>query len=203
MIKWLFFDLGSTLIDESECTRYRFLELLKQENAPSEEVLVYRMKENAKINRLPYKDTANDFNLETIKWPTHLEKIYPEAPYVLDILAKKYNLGVIANQSLGTKKRLMKFGIAGYFDFIVSSAEAGFAKPDLKIFRLALKNAGCLPNESYMIGDRLDNDIVPAAKIGMKTIWVRQGEFADGNPELIEFKPNVVVNNICEILEFL
>lgn len=26
-----------------------------------------------------------------------------------------------------------------------------------------------------MIGDRLDNDIIPAKQIGMKTIWIRQG----------------------------
>ena len=34
MIKWIFFDLGSTLIDESECAEYRTQELLKQPNAP-------------------------------------------------------------------------------------------------------------------------------------------------------------------------
>ena len=32
----------------------------------------------------------------------------------------------------------------------------------------------CDPNEAIMIGDRLDNDIIPAKKLGMKTIWVRQ-----------------------------
>ena len=26
-----------------------------------------------------------------------------------------------------------------------------------------------------MVGDRLDNDIAPAKKLGMKTVWVRQG----------------------------
>lgn len=71
MIKWLFFDLGSTLIDESRCIEYRISELLKQDNAPTKEILEKRMKENAEMNGHPYKDTAKEFDLKTIKWPTH------------------------------------------------------------------------------------------------------------------------------------
>lgn len=67
MIKWLFFDLGSTLIDESACTEYRTQDLLQQKNAPSREVIIQRMKENAFKGRLPYKDTAKDFGLEIIR----------------------------------------------------------------------------------------------------------------------------------------
>ena len=44
MIKWIFFDLGSTLIDESECAEYRTQELLKQPNAPKRETLEYLLK---------------------------------------------------------------------------------------------------------------------------------------------------------------
>ena len=54
MIKWVFFDLGSTLIDESECAEYRVQELLKQSNAPDRETLNRRMVELAAANRLPY-----------------------------------------------------------------------------------------------------------------------------------------------------
>lgn len=32
----------------------------------------------------------------------------------------------------------------------------------------------CSPKNSVMIGDRIDNDIEPANKLGMKTIWVKQ-----------------------------
>lgn len=203
MIKWLFFDLGSTLIDESRCIEYRISELLKQDNAPTKEILEKRMKENAEMNRYPYKDTAKEFDLKTIKWPTHLEKIYSEVPYVLNILTKKYNLGIIANQSSGAEERLQEYGIKSFFDLVISSAEVGFSKPDPKIFLLALNNAECLPKESYMIGDRLDNDIEPASNLGMNTIWVRQGMFAYENPKIIECKPNFTVNNIYEILKIL
>lgn len=203
MIKWIFFDLGSTLIDESECIEYRTQELLKQPNAPKREMLEHRMIELASQNRLPYKDAAKEFGLETIKWPKHLEKVYQGVPKLLEKLRNKYRLGIIANQSMGTEQRLMKYSIRQYFDIIISSAEAGVSKPDLEIFKMALDKAGCIPAETYMVGDRLDNDIEPASKIGMHTIWVKQGSFAYGNLNLIQYKPEYVVNNIIEILEYL
>lgn len=202
-IKWLFFDLGSTLIDESECEEYRIRELLKQSNAPSREVLERQMKEYASQNLLPYKDAAKEFGLETTKWRHDLEKIYECVPYVLEKLCPKYNLGIIANQGLGAEDRLAGYGIRQYFDVIVSSAETGVSKPDLKIFDIALKKAECSPEEACMIGDRLDNDIVPAAKMGMYTIWVRQGSFKYGNVDLAENKPDIIVEQIVDILSYL
>lgn len=202
-IKWLFFDLGSTLIDESGCEEYRIQELLKQNNAPSREVLEQRMIEYASKNRLPYKDTAKEFGLETTKWRHDLEKIYDCVPYVLEKLRTKYKLGIIANQGLGTEDRLIGYGIRQYFDLIISSAEEGVSKPDPKIFDISLKKAECSPVEACMIGDRLDNDIAPAAKKGMSTIWVRQGSFKYGDVGLIENKPDFIVERIEDILLYI
>jgi len=203
MIKWIFFDLGSTLIDETECAKFRTRELLKQPNAPTREILEQRMIELATQNKLPYKDVAKEFGLETIKWPNHLEKVYEDVPQILEKLKQKYKLGIIANQSMGTEERLIKYNIRQYFDIIISSAEVGVSKPDIKIFKMALDKSGCEANEVYMIGDRLDNDIEPAASLGMHTIWVKQGSFAYGNVKLIEHKPEYIVNNIIDILDYL
>ena len=203
MIKWLFFDLGSTLIDESECAEYRIQELLKQPNAPDRETMEHRMIELASENRLPYKDAAKEFGLETIKWPIHLEKLYSDVAEILEQLKGRYHLGVIANQNLGTEQRLQDYGIRDYFQVIVGSAEAGVSKPDPEIFRMAFDKAGCIPEEAYMIGDRLDNDIEPAAEAGMKTIWVKQGSFAYGNPDLMLHKPDITVDSITEIVNYL
>ena len=52
-----------------------------------------------------------------------------------------------------------------------------------------------------MIGDRLDNDIEPAAQIGMHTIWVKQGSFAYGNLDLIQHRPEHIVDSVIDILE--
>jgi ribonucleotide monophosphatase NagD (HAD superfamily) len=54
-----------------------------------------------------------------------------------------------------------------------------------------------------MIGDRLDNDIVPAKGFGMKTIWVRQGFAKFQSVKNENEKPNYVVENIGEIINIL
>ena len=41
---------------------------------------------------------------------------------------------------------------------------------------------GCKPEESMMVGDRLDNDIHPAKAMGMKTVWIRHGLAQHQNP---------------------
>ena len=201
--KWLFFDLGSTLVDESECTEYRIQNMLKQENAPDRATIEQKMRECAFKGKMPYKDTAKEFGLETILWPKHLEKVYKAVPRVLEQLQNKYFMGIIANQSIGTEERLVKFGIRDYFKVILSSAEEGVAKPDLEIYRRAFERSGCMPENTYMIGDRLDNDIEPAAKLGMPTIWVKQGTFAYSDLDMFSYKPDIIVEHIEEILEYL
>lgn len=202
MIKWLFFDLGSTLIDETECEEYRFNDLLEQSKL-TKEVLTEKYREYIYKNQSPYKTIIKEFNLRKKEWPIHLEKLYSEVPFILEQLHRKYHLGVIANQSLGTEKRLEKYGIRKYFNIVISSSEVGMTKPSLEIFKLALSTAGCLPNETYMIGDRLDNDIDPAAILHMHTIWVKQGLLADSNLNSIKNRPDIIVNSISEILNYL
>lgn len=198
MIKTLFFDLGSTLIDESLCYEQRIAELLKQDGAPSETAIRKRMKENAMANRLPYLDTVSDFGLRKTPWVRELERLYPDVPEILERLSKRYSLGIIANQNFGGAERLKSFGILKYFNTVVLSAEEGVAKPDPDIFRIAMQREKCAPKECIMIGDRLDNDILPAQKLGMYTVWVRQGTFYCADPVSMGCTPTASVLNICE-----
>lgn len=193
--------MGSTLIDEEQCIEFRVAETLKQTGAPSEKEFYAQMEYFASVNKLPYKDTVKKFGLEKVGWLKQLEKLYPETPNVLKKLMGKYKLGIIANQSAGTEERLVKFGIRDYFDLIISSAEAGVSKPDMRIFEMALQGAECLVQQACMVGDRLDNDIEPAADIGMYTVWVRQGWYGKGNSDLARFKPNFTVDKISEVPE--
>lgn len=201
LIKWIFFDLGSTLIDETDCIEYRVSENLKQAGAPSREDFYRQMEYFASVNMLPYKDTVKKFGLEKVGWVKKLEKLYLESREVLQALHGRYKLGIIANQSEGTEERLVSFGIREYFDVIISSAEEGVSKPDKRIFELAFQRAGCTAAEACMVGDRLDNDIVPAAELGMSTVWVRQGWFGMGNADLARFKPDFTVGSISEVTD--
>lgn len=90
-----------------------------------------------------------------------------------------------------------------YIDLVIASAEEGVAKPDPKIFEIALERSGCKAKNAMMIGDRIDNDIVPAKKMGMKTIWIRQGFGGLWNIKVDEKCPDFTVYNLYEIVELL
>lgn len=201
-IKYLFFDIGSTLVDESECVKKRCEVIIESNNIDRQE-FYDRVEECAKADSYAVRAAALYYGAEIPRWYGQLEKLYPDIKMILEILSQKYKLGVIANQVAGTKDRLDNWDIGKYFDVVVASAEAGCAKPDLKLFNLALEQAGCKPNEAVMIGDRLDNDVVPAKQLGMKTVWVRQGFAKYQSISNETEKPDFIIDSIGDILDIL
>lgn len=198
-IKWLFFDLGSTLIDESVVYKSRCDFAIKTKSLDCNEFMsmIY---EKAKTSGTPIKDVAKIYGITLPEWDNSLEKLYPQTITILKELSKKYKLGIIANQTMGTQQRINDWNIGEYFDVVIASAEVGCSKPDLRIFNLALEQAGCKPEETVMIGDRLDNDIIPAKQIGMKTVWVVQGfaKFKSIDNEIEQ--PDYTIESIGEII---
>lgn len=197
-IKYLFFDLGSTLIDETDCINDRIEQIFSFTSISKSDIRnrIYELSNNSSI---PLKIIAKENGVDNLIWDSSLEKLYPGVSNILKKLSKNYKLGIIANQSLGTADRLKEWNIYKYFDVICASAEEKCSKPDLKIFNIALEKADCAPKNAVMIGDRIDNDIIPDVQLGMKTVWVKQGlskyYLNDSN-----IKPNVTVNSIDELL---
>ena len=58
-------------------------------------------------------------------------------------------------------------------------------------------------SNAVMIGDRIDNDIVPAKQLGMKTIWVKQGFGSLWNITDESEKADIEINNLSDILKYL
>lgn len=197
--KWLFFDIGSTLADESECYQKRYEEITEN-NSVTKAEFEAKVIEYAKNTSNACHAAAEFYHLPIPKWHKELERLYPDTEFVLRRLAGKYRIGIIANQSPGSKERLDAWGIGRYIDLVIASAEAGLAKPDLRIFELALQKAGCLPEEAIMIGDRLDNDIIPAKAIGMHTVWIKQGFAAYQSVPENEKAPDAVIESLTELL---
>ena len=173
-MEWLFFDVGSTLINEEKAYLHRLQDVADAVNEPFEKIYekaISLYKENRKGDL----EIMKSYGLPILKWHKEDEELYPEAVTCLEELSKKYKIGIIANQSLGTADRLEQHGILKYIDLVIASAEEGVSKPDRKIFEIALFRAKCKAENAVMIGDRVDNDIVPAKQLGMKTVWIKQG----------------------------
>lgn len=202
-IKWLFFDVGSTLIDETECYNQRIIDAIAGTDITFEQFNEKRI-EFTKLNLKGDIEAIKFFGLTKTPWHKESEKPYPDADNLLRQLSDRgYRIGIIANQSEGTEKRLDNWGLLKYISFVLSSAEEGVAKPDPEIFLRALSRAGCKPSEAIMVGDRLDNDIYPAKKLGIKTIWVKQGIAAYQNPTDGTYLADYAVNSLSEILDII
>ena len=181
-IEWIFFDLGSTLINETEVYAQRFAETVC-----GSDVSVSAFRDTAvrfwAQGLDGYPQAAAYYGLKKAPWRSEYEYLFDGCAAVLEALKTYgYRLGVIANQVPGTADRLEKWGILHFFDVLAPSAELGVEKPDPAIFLWALGKAGCKPENAVMIGDRIDNDILPAKALGMKTVRVLTGPAAIYRP---------------------
>ncbi len=198
-IEWIFFDLGSTLIDETEVYEKRFAETVS-----GSDVSVSAFHQTAVLFWTQgldgYPQAAAFYGLKKAPWRSEYESLFDGCAAVLKALkARGYRLGVIANQIPGTAERLKAWGILQFFDVIAPSAELGVAKPDPAIFLLALHAAGCRPEKAVMIGDRIDNDILPAQALGMKAVRVLTGPAAVYRPA--DDPSDAVVCSLSELIE--
>ncbi len=202
-VEWLFFDVGSTLVDESKANRHRVLDAIEGTDISYEQVYMQAAQLAKQGNTGSLKSVLKSFGLPISPWHREDEAVYPHAAECLARLHRRYKIGVIANQSAGTVGRMNQYGLFPYLDLIIASAEEGIEKPDLRIFELALERANCSPENAVMIGDRLDNDIIPAKRIGLKTIWIRQGFGGMATPLTEEETPDCFINDLQELLELL
>ena len=201
-IKWIFFDIGSTLVDESAVYENRIKEITQGNNIDKNE-FVAKVIECAQTSPKPIVSAAEDYGVNVPAWRHDLEVLYPDSKEVLQRLSQKYKIGIIANQDFGTEQRLTDFNVHQYINLVIASAEEGVAKPDLRIFQIALARADCKPEEAVMAGDRIDNDIIPANKIGMTTVWIKHGFGGYAELKEIEEHPDYTINNLNDLLNLL
>ena len=202
-IKWIFFDLGSTLIDETEADSRRIGEMISGTDITEE---IYREKRFEMIRKGLNGDlsTIGYFGLTKTPWHSEDEVPYSDVVSTLAELKQRgYKLGVIANQNYGTEDRLNKWNLRQFFDVIAASAELSMAKPDPAIFEWAMNQADCYPQNAVMVGDRMDNDMAPANRLGMHTVRLLRGLGAYHKPQTDDEKPEYMISSLAELLDLL
>jgi putative hydrolase of the HAD superfamily len=107
---------------------------------------------------------------------------------------REYAAVVVVSNNLLEEQRekLAHCGLARYVDVLVVSEETGMAKPDPRIFEIALERAGVTAAEAVMVGDSWANDIEGARKAGIRAVWFnRNGESAPaaGVPTIHALEP--------------
>jgi epoxide hydrolase-like predicted phosphatase len=84
-------------------------------------------------------------------------------------LRGRFHVGLISNAWDAMRSHLQREGLLNLFDTLTISAEAGVAKPEARIYHLALEQAKVRANEAVFVDD-IQVNIDACQEIGMKGI---------------------------------
>ncbi|MBO7240771.1 MAG: YjjG family noncanonical pyrimidine nucleotidase [Bacteroidaceae bacterium] len=125
--------------------------------------------------------------------------LVPGAIELLEYLRPKYRMYILSNGFKELQSRKMQTaGIDKYFDAVILSEDIGVNKPDRRLYEHALDTTSSKPEESLMIGDMFDTDIVGAANSGIDSIYFNP-KGKTGHP----FAPTYEVKKLLDIKEIL
>lgn len=183
-LKKIIFDLDNTLIKfDKDKFLLTYAEVLKKHNIPktSEELydVINKYEEtmpNYDINQL-HEFIAQNFQIKLpegfikdLCWAIGKKWVYEgdeTLKSTLNYLKSKYDLYVLTNFFTDVQtRRLEKMALLKYFKAVVGAEK--FIKPNPLAFHAFFQD--CAATECLMIGDSLEHDILPAEKLGMKTI---------------------------------
>ena len=121
--------------------------------------------------------------------------LFPYAIEILDYLCNKnYQLHLITNGFEEVQHhKINNSKINHYFDKVITSESSNSMKPNKEIFEFALSATKASKNESVMLGDDLEADIIGAHKAGLDQVFINH---VDAHPD---FKPTYMVKSLKEL----
>jgi len=180
-IRAIFFDVGETLVDETRqwggwadwlgVPRLTFFAALG--------AVIERGEHHRRVFDLvrPGLDLAREQAARAAVGQVDLfdcSDFYPDALTCLATLKRQgYQIGLAGNQPAAAESALR--GLDLPVDYVASSASWGVEKPSPEFFARVVTLAGVEPAEIAYVGDRVDNDVIPAAAAGMLAVFLRRG----------------------------
>ena len=208
-VRWIVFDVGETLIDESRMwhewadivgvPRFTFTAALGAVIARGED------------HRRVFDVVAPGVDWRALPVKRGLpppSRIEPDDLYrdvregLAEIRAAGFRVGIAGNQPAATEQAMAGLGLP--FDLVTSSQTLGATKPDPMFFERLVAVAGDAAPAIAYVGDRLDNDVVAARAAGMHGILLRRGPWATIAAGTATRDPDVlVVDSIPGLLDVL
>ena len=145
------------------------------------------------------QELADTFCREALGRIPTKNRLIDGAIELLEYLRPKYNMYILSNGFKELQSHKMRTaGIDKYFDALILSEDIGVNKPNRELYEYALEKTGSKLEESIMIGDMFETDIVGAANIGMKQIY-----FNPKKKESNTFAPTYMVTELLQIKDIL
>lgn len=203
--RWVCLDVGETLIDETRIW-----------STWADELRVPRLTFLAALGAVierggEHRDVFDIFGVED--WQLRMtsvegayggfrqEDLYPDALRAIEGLrAAGYRIAIVANQPASRTDELRAIGVDA--EVLAMSEAMGVSKPAPVFFERALELMGLPdPGDVAYVGDRIDNDVLPAMAAGMRAVWLRRGPWGviqhigDGP------RPALIVDSLDELVE--
>lgn len=209
-VRAVFFDVGETLIDETRVwelwadhlgvPRFTFFGLLGS--------LIERGEDHGRIFELVRPGV--DVEAERAKivasgasYPFIVEDLYPDVmPCLRALKAKGYLLGVAGNSALRHERSLRELDLP--VDLVTSAESLGAEKPSLEFFAKLTSALEVRPEELVYVGDRIDNDVVPAKEARLLAVFVRRGPWGILHSNRLEAKrADAIIDSLDELPDVL
>ena len=125
----------------------------------------------------------------------------PGMPEALAALrALDLRLGCVSNAFMGAStlhQIMVERNLGQHLEMTISSCEFGYRKPYPAIYEAAVEKMGVEPGEIIFVGDRVEQDVVGPAKLGMRTVLTLQ--YREEDPESSSIAPDAVIRHLSEL----
>jgi len=224
--KIIIFDADETLFDFKKSERNAFRNTMLEFNIEYDEG--YHLKIYQDINSAIWKEfedgliTQEKLKLERFKrlsiklnaefdelafaqsYMSHLSNasfLFDDSFALIESLHKNFRLSIVTNGLTAVQEnRIGKSAIAKYFDNIVISEKVQVAKPDPRIYELALSNIEHSDKSSVLIvGDSLTSDIQGGINSSIDTCWYNPNRIVNTT----DIKPTYEITDLMELMRIL
>ena len=178
----------------------KYWELYRENKVSKADLRYYRLSDTfKKLNYDINDDLINQLAIDYIENLSDFNHLIPDTLIVLNSLKSNYRMHIITNGFKEVQKRkLEKSKLIQYFDSVTISEDVGVKKPHKLIFDHALTAANANVENSVMIGDNFNADILGALGVGMKAIYY---DFHKTNEQ--ERENLIIIKNLKELIKIL
>lgn len=169
---------GLALRDEEVLELYAELEAQAEQREPRpkyREVLREVVRQfGARLGFLPTPAEVDSLAESLPNW-----RPFPDTVEALRALKRRFKLAIISNvddELFASSARHL--GVE--FDWVITAEQAGSYKPELEIFKFALRRIGLPPERILHVAQSIYHDIIPAKKLGLATVWVNRSKGREG-----------------------
>jgi HAD superfamily hydrolase (TIGR01549 family) len=164
------FDIGETLVDETRPWR------VYADRAGIPQLTFFAVLGALIERRADHRELFDVLGITSVGEPVGYETgdLYPDAvPCMAALRERGYTLALVGNQPRRTESFLAGCGLD--VDLVASSEGWEVAKPMPEFFARVAEWVDLPPERIAYVGDRVDNDVLPANAAGLVSVFIRRG----------------------------